>query len=307
MSLVPAICTQCGSQLQVDPSQEAAICPSCHTAFIVQDAITEYTTTNITNIGSVHADVLHVSDEHSADNRVKSGETFISLGEFDSAYEIFQSLISDCPYDYRSWMGMVRVRSKDYTDQDLSKDEIDYIEYLYNNAKKVADPNAQIGNVCDQYIKKVNHNLSLLAQNTQMEIDKAKSIYASKEQEHIRTIEGLRQEIEKLQYPASKVKTAITAVSVVLVVINAIDGVGKLGHNVISDMVAGLMLCAIFGFIIYKVLGNVWSRLVISKVQSLEQSIVNENLAIRDLNAELQRTMNYYNSIMQKACGTKQS
>ena len=31
--LVPAICTQCGGQVQVDPSQEAAVCQYCGTPF----------------------------------------------------------------------------------------------------------------------------------------------------------------------------------------------------------------------------------------------------------------------------------
>ncbi len=40
--LVPAICTQCGARLEVDPSQEAAICKYCGTPFIVERAINNY-------------------------------------------------------------------------------------------------------------------------------------------------------------------------------------------------------------------------------------------------------------------------
>ncbi len=39
MSLIPAICSQCGSQIEVDKSKDAAICPCCGTAFIVDKAI----------------------------------------------------------------------------------------------------------------------------------------------------------------------------------------------------------------------------------------------------------------------------
>ena len=42
MTLVPAICTQCGSKLEVDPSREAAVCPYCKTPFITQKAINHY-------------------------------------------------------------------------------------------------------------------------------------------------------------------------------------------------------------------------------------------------------------------------
>ena len=48
MPLVPAKCTNCGSGLDVDSAQAAAICPSCGSAFVVEQAITNYNTTNVT-------------------------------------------------------------------------------------------------------------------------------------------------------------------------------------------------------------------------------------------------------------------
>ena len=36
MSLVAAICTQCGAQIEVDDSKEAGICKHCGTAFITE-------------------------------------------------------------------------------------------------------------------------------------------------------------------------------------------------------------------------------------------------------------------------------
>ena len=44
MRFVPATCTKCGAALDVDPSQDAAVCPYCDTAFIVEKAINNYTT-----------------------------------------------------------------------------------------------------------------------------------------------------------------------------------------------------------------------------------------------------------------------
>ena len=38
--LVPAVCTQCGAALEVDPTQEAAVCKYCNTPFIRQSRIT---------------------------------------------------------------------------------------------------------------------------------------------------------------------------------------------------------------------------------------------------------------------------
>lgn len=45
MPLVPAICTQCGAKIQVDPTQKAWLCDSCGTPFITEQAITNYNTT----------------------------------------------------------------------------------------------------------------------------------------------------------------------------------------------------------------------------------------------------------------------
>ena len=57
MPFVPAICTQCGASLQVDSSQEAALCKFCKTPFVVETAINSYNNsyninaTNVTIIG----------------------------------------------------------------------------------------------------------------------------------------------------------------------------------------------------------------------------------------------------------------
>ncbi|MDO5296272.1 MAG: zinc ribbon domain-containing protein [bacterium] len=42
--LVPAKCTSCGDTIQVDRDKEAAVCPSCGSAFIVEKAINNYGT-----------------------------------------------------------------------------------------------------------------------------------------------------------------------------------------------------------------------------------------------------------------------
>ena len=46
MPLVQAKCTNCGSNLEIDNTKDAAICPYCGTAFIVEKAINNYNTTN---------------------------------------------------------------------------------------------------------------------------------------------------------------------------------------------------------------------------------------------------------------------
>lgn len=42
MPFVKAKCTNCGETLEVDSSREAAVCPSCGSAYIVENAVNNY-------------------------------------------------------------------------------------------------------------------------------------------------------------------------------------------------------------------------------------------------------------------------
>lgn len=46
MPIIPAKCTNCGASLEVDNTKDAAICPHCGSAFIVEKAINNYNTEN---------------------------------------------------------------------------------------------------------------------------------------------------------------------------------------------------------------------------------------------------------------------
>lgn len=50
MALVPAICTQCGANIEIDDTKEAGICQHCGTAFITEKAINTYNNSITNNI-----------------------------------------------------------------------------------------------------------------------------------------------------------------------------------------------------------------------------------------------------------------
>lgn len=60
MPLVPAICTQCGAQIEVDDTHEAGVCKHCGTAFITEKAINKYTTyiTNNNNFAGANINIV---------------------------------------------------------------------------------------------------------------------------------------------------------------------------------------------------------------------------------------------------------
>ena len=63
--LVPAVCTQCGGQLEVDPTQEAAVCKYCGTPFIVEKAIQNY---SIQHATIEHVDTVNIQQKGAAES-----------------------------------------------------------------------------------------------------------------------------------------------------------------------------------------------------------------------------------------------
>lgn len=66
MSLVPARCPQCGGILEVDETQEAALCRYCGTPFITEKAIHQYITnvnTTVNQTTNINADTVHIHQD----------------------------------------------------------------------------------------------------------------------------------------------------------------------------------------------------------------------------------------------------
>lgn len=74
-NLTPAICTQCGAKIEVDPRQEAAVCKFCGTPFIVEKAIIDY---NIQNMSVKHVDSIHIVQTNPLDSILKFADKQIS-------------------------------------------------------------------------------------------------------------------------------------------------------------------------------------------------------------------------------------
>ena len=87
IDLVPAVCTQCGATLEVDPTQEAAVCKFCNTPFIVSKAINNYTIEHADHVtvdlkGSVDS-VLDFADKQMEKSREERKEKRLLENEKD--------------------------------------------------------------------------------------------------------------------------------------------------------------------------------------------------------------------------------
>ena len=75
MALLKAKCTNCGADLQVDGSKDAAVCPYCGSAFIVEKAIANFYGSNV---GSINASVVNIYSQDakpSVSNSSKAGDS----------------------------------------------------------------------------------------------------------------------------------------------------------------------------------------------------------------------------------------
>lgn len=64
MALVPAKCTQCGGNIEVDNTHEAGICKFCGTPFVTEKAINNYNTFVTNNFAGATINVLGANEEN---------------------------------------------------------------------------------------------------------------------------------------------------------------------------------------------------------------------------------------------------
>lgn len=129
MPLVPAKCTNCGASLQIDNTQQAAICPYCHSAYVVEQAINNYNYNVI------------VKDESSIDAKVENATTFLKVfKEYEKARQIFGSITDIKSNDYRGWWGLVQVDTREFTVVNCTRTQFQCIERNAARAFSVASP-----------------------------------------------------------------------------------------------------------------------------------------------------------------------
>lgn len=170
MPFVNAKCPNCGGSLQVDNSKRAGICPFCKEAYTVEDAINNYVTNYNTNVEHLHADVVNINDEKSVDSRLHAADTFMSLGDYSSAYKVYDEVTKNHPYNYRGWWGLIRVKSSDFQKTPLSSDEFAEMKKLYQNALSVCENPTEITRQFVAYQNRVRMSASQRREELQNQI-----------------------------------------------------------------------------------------------------------------------------------------
>lgn len=136
MALVPAKCTNCGGQIDVDDSKEAGICKHCGTAFITEKAINNYTTTyNVTNNVTKIINGKEVDEGEDFYNRAM---THLKLEEYSDAREAIGKAIKKNPDNAEFRFAEVLIETQNFTDLDYVLDSklIDNLLKTANDKQK---------------------------------------------------------------------------------------------------------------------------------------------------------------------------
>ena len=308
MPLVPAICTQCGARLEVDPNCEAAICKYCNTPFITEKAINNYNTTYVTNIGHLHADVVHINDDSSRDSRVKSGETFLKFNDYTSAEEVFSKLTKECPYDYRGWWGLVRVYSRKFTDFSIGRPELSSeMKSMYDKACTVATPQEKSAMDAEYkpYSAQLERRLSERLNDTRQRMQQESYEFEAQKRNLESRINALSEQQKSLKQP-SKILTIVLGILILIVAIDLFSGyAGAPAQAILFQFIPIVIVLALFALGIKYTVGKVLDTSYYKKVDQLGAEISSLRNALYNLSNANAARVRDYNETLTKMDGRR--
>ncbi len=110
MSIVAAKCTNCGANLEINQNLDAAVCPFCNTAFVVEKAINNY------KVSIQNSSVNIYTYDLSYDEKYENANSFLTIHkEYLRSAELFEELVKLDPNDYRGWWGVVRSVTREFS------------------------------------------------------------------------------------------------------------------------------------------------------------------------------------------------
>ena len=307
MPLVPAICTQCGARLEVDPNCEAAICKYCNTPFITEKAINNYNTTYVTNIGHLHADVVHINDDSSRNSRVKSGETFLKFNDYTSAEEVFSKLTKECPYDYRGWWGLVRVYSRKFTDFSIGRPELSKMKSMYDKACTVATPQEKSAMDAEYkpYSAQLERRLSERLNDTRQRMQQESYEFEAQKRNLESRINALSEQQKSLKQP-SKILTIVLGILILIVAIDLFSGyAGAPAQAILFQFIPIVIVLALFALGIKYTVGKVLDTSYYKKVDQLGAEISSLRNALYNLSNANAARVRDYNETLTKMDGRR--
>lgn len=150
MALVPAICTQCGANIEIDDTKEAGICQHCGTAFITEKAINNYNTyvTNNNNFAGANINVMGAN----VDNLIKMAENAIEAGNGKEAVDYANRALEINPESSKSWL--IKMKAIEHIGTVGNPQVSEVISYGDNAIKYAEDKETITVEVYNYYIQR---------------------------------------------------------------------------------------------------------------------------------------------------------
>lgn len=246
MALVAIQCKNCGGALQVDSSAASYYCPHCHTTYAMEQTVNQ--TFQTTNISSAT-----IIDDGSGkiDQEINSGEAFLNLRKYQAARDTFQNLTNLYAHKHRTWWGLARSITEEFTREPSGRKEFDYVNDAVQSAYQLAPANekTQINEASAAYITKwQDYCLQLLNERVQRleDIERRANELLSPRFEKIKeilsTIEKKTAKLEKLEKTKKLVPLIGFAAVGLLLFVSSIGSSGFIEALLMSALAAGLLI-----------------------------------------------------------------
>lgn len=170
MPLTPAICPQCGGNIEVDNAQDAAICKFCGTPFVVEKAINNYNADIINN--NFSGTVINMGSANT-DNLLIMAENAIAAGNGQEAIEYINRTLENNPELSKAWFLKMKAVESSST---LSDPKVNETIAYGKNAIKFSPEDKQIENDVYKYFLGRASSILLIAIAQMEDTDKIKTL-----------------------------------------------------------------------------------------------------------------------------------
>ena len=115
----PAICTQCGANIEVDETRDAGICTHCGTPFVTEKVINNFVTQNVHNVTENVTKIIYGNEKDEGEDFFRRGLTFLKLNNDTEAAKAFGKATELSPERAEYWFYYGVVRTNNFTELNL--------------------------------------------------------------------------------------------------------------------------------------------------------------------------------------------
>lgn len=167
MPLVPAKCTQCGANIEIDDTKEAGICQHCGTAFITEKAINNYVINNTYNIQSANI----VMPEKNVENLKSLGDDEYKNKRYEKAVDYYNKILeingSDKECIFRRYLCVTNLTESGYNLNVMKEQLTTYCRFIDDSQINAQEKNESIvwaigecvSIIVDEYARERDSNL----------------------------------------------------------------------------------------------------------------------------------------------------